>query len=79
MGDWKERWSKWLSRAEQKGFRTANTMHRVAINCILLYIGYNIFTFFRDYNDFFLNARKIDAQEAPPNDDEPINRITSRK
>ncbi len=59
-------WQQLLGKAEQKGFRAANNLHKLAINCILLYIGYNVFTFFRDYNDFFLNARQIEAQETPP-------------
>jgi len=72
-------WEKLLGKAEQKGFRAANTFHKVAINCILLYISYNVFTFFRDYNDFFLNARKVQSQEAPPIDNnQPINRITNK-
>lgn len=58
-------------------------MHKYAINLIVVYIGYNIFTFFRDYNDFFLNARKIESDElrqlAPEDPNTPINRITNNK
>ena len=46
-----------LSRAEDKGFKFANKAHFIAINTILVMIGYNFVTFFVDYNEFFLEAR----------------------
>ena len=38
-------------------------MHRYAINGCLLFVGYQVYVFLREYNDFFLNARKIKKME----------------
>jgi hypothetical protein len=48
-----------LTKVEAKGFNFANKMHKYAINGALLFIGYQIFVFLREYNNFFLQARKI--------------------
>ncbi|KAM3143978.1 hypothetical protein pb186bvf_004029 [Paramecium bursaria] len=46
-----------LQRVEDKGFKFANKAHFIAINTILVMIGYNFITFFVDYNEFYLEAR----------------------
>ena len=53
-------WAKFdriLSKVEQKGFNFANKAHYYTINIILLSCAYGIYTIFRDYNSFFLDAR----------------------
>lgn len=50
---------KGLGKVEKAGFNTANRIHRFAVNCILLFIGYNIYTIFRDYNLHFREKRVI--------------------
>lgn len=52
-----------VTKIENKGFRAANRMHRYAINGCLLFIGYQLYVFLREYNDFFLHARKIKKME----------------
>lgn len=63
-----------LTKIENKGFNWANKLHRGAINGCLIFIGYQVYVFLREYNDFFLNARKIKKmeqfdQEGPINKD----------
>ncbi|CAD8084091.1 unnamed protein product [Paramecium primaurelia] len=66
-----------LSKAEAKGFKMANKAHVYVVNGILCLIAYNVYTVFRGYNEFFLEAR----QEAAPDLDDvtgepqyPINK-----
>ena len=68
----KEKLDKKLTKLETKGFNFANRMHRFAINATMLFIGYQLYTFLREYNDFFLNARKVKKMEQF--EDGPINR-----
>lgn len=46
-----------LSKAEAKGFKMANKAHVYVVNGILCLIAYNVYTVFRGYNEFFLEAR----------------------
>lgn len=46
-----------LEKFEKKGFELANKAHIYTINMILLGLTYGTYTFFRDYNNFFLDAR----------------------
>jgi len=46
-----------LEKFEKKGFELANKAHIYTINMILLGLTYGTYTFFRDYNAFFLDAR----------------------
>jgi len=48
---------------ENKGFRVANRVHRYAVNCILIYLGYQIFDFLRSYNDLFLHLRQTNKYD----------------
>lgn len=41
----------------------ANRMHRYAVNGLVLFIGYELFQFLKEYNSFFLNARKVKKME----------------
>lgn len=59
----KESIDKKVTKIEQKGFRAANRIHRYAINGCLIFIGYQLYAFLREYNDFFLHARKIKKME----------------
>lgn len=49
----------WLTRAEKKGFKVANKAHIYVVNGLLLVFAYNVATMFRDYNEFFLEARVL--------------------
>lgn len=46
-----------LLRIEQKGYDVANKAHVYTINFILLGLGYGMYTFLRDYNEFFIQIR----------------------
>ena len=46
-----------LTKMEQKGFTLANKGHKIFINGLLLVIAYQGYSFFREYNDFFIDAR----------------------
>ena len=46
-----------VNSVEKKGFKAANTAHRWAINGILLFIAYEVYSLLRDYNDGFMEAR----------------------
>ena len=48
-----------VTKIENKGFNFANKMHRYAINACGIFIAYQLYSFLREYNNFFLNARKI--------------------
>jgi len=48
-----------FSKVEQKGFVIANKAHYYTINVLLCSFGYGVYTFFRDYNEFFIDARVI--------------------
>ncbi len=39
-----------FTKVEKMGFKTANFMHKMAINGILFGIGYTIYSSLRDYN-----------------------------
>lgn len=59
----KDNLDKKLTKLETKGFNFSNKLHRYAINGCLIFIGYEIFQFLKEYNNFFLNARKIKKME----------------
>lgn len=53
-------WSKFdkiLTKVEDKGFRAANRVHEYTVNALILGFMYGTYTLFRDYNDFFIDAR----------------------
>ena len=52
-----ERFDKFLMKIEKKGFNVANKMHIWTVNLILCGLAYGTYTFFRDYNEFFKDAR----------------------
>lgn len=43
----KNSWDKFLTRAENRGFKVVNKMHKYAINACLLFIAYQCFAFLR--------------------------------
>lgn len=55
----KDKFDTKMNKYETKGFNFANKMHKYALNGIFLFIAYQLFQFFKSYNDFFLEARKI--------------------
>jgi hypothetical protein len=68
-----------VAKIETKGFMAANKLHKYAINGCLIFIGYQLFAFLRDYNDFFLHARQINQLDQDLiNNNGPINERTSK-
>lgn len=53
-------------------------MHRNAINACAIFIGYLIYAFLREYNNFFLEVRKIKKIEEFGTN-VPINNKISRQ
>jgi hypothetical protein len=52
-----DRLNRLLIKAENAGHRTANKMHYYSVNAILIGLGYGVYSMFRDYNEFFIDAR----------------------
>jgi hypothetical protein len=52
-----QRLDKFLTKWELKGVKAADRAHRYAINAILLFIGYNLYTIFKGYNDTMVAIR----------------------
>lgn len=48
-------------------------MQKTAVNCCLLFIAYNLYTFLKQYNTFFINARQKNKFEELDLDG-PINK-----
>lgn len=48
-----------LTKIEKKGFNLANKVHKGAVNVCLLFIGYQVYSLLKEYNNYFLNNRKI--------------------
>ena len=46
-----------LTKVEKKGFLIANKAHVYSVNILIIGVLYGVFTMFRDYNDFFIDAR----------------------
>lgn len=49
----KERMDKWFTKLELVGVKTANKLHRGFINLIMLFIGWNVYIFVRNYNNYW--------------------------
>lgn len=58
-GKSKEKIDKKVAKIETKGFNFANRAHRYAINGVLIFVAYEIYQFLKEYNTFFLQARKL--------------------
>lgn len=56
MSFW-HKFDKILTKAEKKGFETANKAHIWTVNILVCGTLYGIYTLFRDYNEFFIDAR----------------------
>jgi hypothetical protein len=52
-----------FTKVEARGFNWANKFHKLTINACVLFVGYQIFAFLKEYNSFFLNARQIKKME----------------
>ena len=50
---WKFRFNEMFTKMELMGVRTANFMHRGFINCVLLFLAYNIYSFTSNYNNYW--------------------------
>ena len=60
---WWDKFDRWLSKVENKGFKFANKLHVYTINFILFSLAYGTYTLFRDYNEFFKIARVINISK----------------
>jgi hypothetical protein len=69
-----------MAKIETKGFMATNKLHKYAINGCLIFMGFQLFAFLRDYNDFFLHARQINQLDQDLiNNSGPINERTSKE
>ena len=51
--DFRERFNEWFTKMELLGVKAANKIHKGFINVILLFILYNMYTFTRNYNNYW--------------------------
>jgi len=51
----------------------ANKLHKYGVNACLLFIGYQMYAFLRDYNDFFLHARQVNELDDKVDPNAPLN------
>ena len=47
------RFNQLFTKVEFMGVRGANFAHRGFVNCVLLFIGWNFYTFIRNYNNYW--------------------------
>ncbi len=50
---WKQKFEYYFSKMELMGVRAANRTHRYFINLILLFIGWNVYSFSVNYNNYW--------------------------
>jgi hypothetical protein len=50
---WRTRFDNMFTRMELMGVRGANKAHRGCINLILIFIGWNLYSFVRNYNNYW--------------------------
>jgi hypothetical protein len=50
---WKIKFNNLFTRLELMGVRTANKVHRGFINCVLLFIAWNAYSFTSNYNNYW--------------------------
>jgi len=51
--DFKTRFNDMFLKLELLGVKAANKIHRGFINLMLLFIGYNVYIFVRNYNNYW--------------------------
>lgn len=57
------KFDKKMSAWENKGYHTANRMHRYGVNALFLYMGYLIYDFLSSYNDLLLRTRSTNKYD----------------
>ncbi len=79
--DFKQRFNELFTKMELMGVKAANKMHRGFINIIFLFIGWNIYIFVRNYNNYWRLRRDpniprqwLEEQQRPGSDDWAIER-----
>ena len=50
---WKHSFDRMFVKLELFGVRAANNVHRGFVNCVLLFLGYNMYIFVRNYNAYW--------------------------
>ena len=53
QNDWRARFEVYFTKLEHMGVRAANKLHRGFINCILLFIAWNMYSFSVNYNNYW--------------------------
>jgi hypothetical protein len=51
--DWRAIFEQYFSRLEMIGVRAANKVHRGFVNVVLLFIGWNLYSFACNYNNYW--------------------------
>ena len=79
--DWRQRFEVMFSKMELFGVKAANKIHRGFINLILLFIGWNIYSFSVNYNQYWrlrrdpnLPRQWLEEQTGPGDADWQIER-----
>ena len=79
--DFKQRFNEWFLKMELFGVKAANTLHKSFINLILLFIGWNVYTFISNYNNYWRLRRDpniprqwLEEQQKPGQEDWKIER-----
>jgi len=79
--NFKEKFNAWFTRMELLGVKAANKLHRGFINCILLFMGWNVYVFIKNYNNYWRLRRDpnvprqwLEEQQRPGSDDWKIER-----
>ena len=79
--DFKEKFNIWFTKMELLGVKAANQLHRGFINCILLFMAWNVFSFIRNYNNYWRLRRDpniprqwLEEQQKPGSEDWKIER-----
>ncbi|CAI2384060.1 unnamed protein product [Moneuplotes crassus] len=57
------RYEQFMNKLELKGYKAANKIHRYFVNCIFLFMGYNLYIFVREYNAYWRLRRDSDLPE----------------
>ena len=79
--DWRQKFDSYLSRMEIMGVKAANKFHRFFINCIFVFIGWNMYSFAVSYNNYWRLRRDpniprqwLEEQTRPGEEDWKVER-----
>ena len=79
--DFKERFNEWFNKVELMGVKAANKFHRAFINGMMLFMLWNLYTFGRNYNEYWRLRRDpniprqwLEEKQKPGSDDWKLER-----